>query len=84
VNGYEKKFIDQMYQHRLKMKQLHELTTLTPVSDEQTIKRVAASRKNGPFNQRQTLGTLGNPKDQVETLQKSGIYQIDCLGCSAF
>jgi hypothetical protein len=26
---------------------------------------------------------LGNPKDQVETLQKSGIYQIDCLGCSA-
>jgi hypothetical protein len=26
---------------------------------------------------------LGNPKDQVETLQKSGIGQIDCLGCSA-
>jgi hypothetical protein len=26
---------------------------------------------------------LGNPKDQVDTLQKSGIYQIDCLGCSA-
>jgi hypothetical protein len=34
-----------------------------------------------------TRGKLGellvNPKDQVETLQKSGIYQIDCLGCSA-
>jgi hypothetical protein len=26
---------------------------------------------------------LGNPKVQVETLQKSGIYQIDSLGCSA-
>jgi hypothetical protein len=26
---------------------------------------------------------LGNPKDQVETLLKSGISQIDCLGCSA-
>jgi hypothetical protein len=26
---------------------------------------------------------LGNSKDQVETLQKSGIYQIDCLECSA-
>jgi hypothetical protein len=26
---------------------------------------------------------LGNPKDQVETLQKTGIYQIDCLGCFA-
>jgi hypothetical protein len=41
VNGYGKKFIDQMYQHHLKMKQLSELTTLTPASDEQTIKRVA-------------------------------------------
>jgi hypothetical protein len=29
------------------------------------------------------LGELiGNPKDQAETLQKSNIYQIDCLGCS--
>jgi hypothetical protein len=82
VNGYVKKFIDQMYQHRLKMKR--ELTTLTPVSDEQTIKRIAASRKNGPFNHRQTLGILGNLKDQIETPQKSDIYQIDCLGCSAF
>jgi hypothetical protein len=26
---------------------------------------------------------LGNRKVQVETLQKSGIYQIDFLGCSA-
>jgi hypothetical protein len=41
VNGYGKKFIDQMYQHHLKKKLLRELTTLTPASHEQTIKRVA-------------------------------------------
>jgi hypothetical protein len=35
------KFIEQMYQHHLKKKQLRELTTLTPASDEHTIKRVA-------------------------------------------
>jgi hypothetical protein len=61
VNGNGKKFMDQMYQHHLKKKQLHELTTLTPASDEQTIKRVPVlfhppitscfqetSNKNGP------------------------------------
>jgi hypothetical protein len=41
VNGYGKKFIDQMYQYHLKKKQLRELTTLTPESDEPTIKIVA-------------------------------------------
>jgi hypothetical protein len=100
VNGYGEKFIDQMYQHHLKKKQLRELTTLTPVSDEQTIKRVAVpfhppitNKLQGVFKKHQikmvhsTRGKLGellgNPKDQVETLQKSGIYKIDCLGCSA-
>jgi predicted acetyltransferase len=41
VNGYGKKFVDQMYQHHLKKKQIRELITLTPASDTQTIKRVA-------------------------------------------
>jgi hypothetical protein len=87
-----------MYQHHQKMKQLRELTTLSPESDEQTIKRVAVSfhplitnKLQAAFKKHQikmfhsTRGKLGegNPKDQVETLQKSGIYQIDCLGCSA-
>jgi hypothetical protein len=76
------------------------LTTLTPASDEQTIKRVvvpfyppitnklqAVFKKHQIKMVRSTRGKLGellgNPKDQLETLQKSGIYQIDCLGCSA-
>jgi hypothetical protein len=100
VNGYGKKFIDQMYQHHLRKKQLRELTTLTPASDEQTIKRVAipfhppiTNKLQSVFKKhrikmvhstRGKLGELlGNPKDQIETLQKSGIYQIDCLGCSS-
>jgi hypothetical protein len=76
------------------------LTTLTPASDELTIKRVAApfhppitNKLKAVFKKHQikmvhsTRGKLGEllgiPKDQVETLQKSGIYQIDCLECSA-
>jgi hypothetical protein len=84
----------------MKKKQLSELTTLTPASDEQTIKRVAVPFHPPITNKLQALfkkhqikmvhstrgklgELLGNPKDQVETLQKSGIYQIDYLGCSA-
>jgi hypothetical protein len=64
-------------------------------SDEQTIKRVAvpfhppitnklqAVFKKHQIKTRGKLGDhLGNPQDQVETLQKSDIYQIVCLGCS--
>jgi hypothetical protein len=100
VNGNGKKLIYQMYQHHLKKKQLRELTTLDPASDEQTIKRIAVPFHPPITNKLQTvfkkhqikmvhstrgkLGELlGNPKYQVETLQKSGIFQINCLGCSA-
>jgi hypothetical protein len=49
---------------------------LQAVFKKHQIKMVHSTRGN--------LGEiLGNPKDQVKTLQKSGIYQIDCLGCSA-
>jgi hypothetical protein len=77
VNGYGKKFIDKMYQHHLKKKQLRELITLTPASDEQTIKRVAvpfqeSPNKNGPLNQRQTWRTSCKPQRPTRDTPKIG------------
>jgi hypothetical protein len=59
VNGYGKKFIDQMYQHHLKKKQLLDLTTLNPASDEQTIKRVAVFKQHQNKMVHSTRGKLG-------------------------
>jgi hypothetical protein len=90
MNGYGKKFIDQMYQHHLKKKQLRDLSYFNS-SIQQTIKRVAVPFHPPITNKLQAvfkihqikmvhstrgkLGELlGNPKDQVEPLQKSGIY----------
>jgi predicted acetyltransferase len=78
VNGYGKKFIHQMYQHHLKKKQLRELTTLTPASDEQTIKRVTVPFHPPNSNKLQadfkkdhsTRGKLG--KDQSRDTPKIG------------
>jgi hypothetical protein len=67
MNGYGKKFIDQMYQHHLKKKQLRDLSYFNSVFKIHQIKMVHSTRGK--------LGELlGNPKDQVEPLQKSGIY----------
>jgi hypothetical protein len=99
TNGYSEEFVGRIHNKQKKKEELRRLTTLTPVSRDDSPKRRHALTfypaitdqlkkifkshqidlvysKKGKLNE-----IVGNPKDEIDMLEKSGVYQIACLGC---
>lgn len=98
VNGYERKFVDKIFQKHKLRKQRQHVTTLEPIKEE--TRRVSLPfypKVTNPIKtslQRQGIQVvhksdntlrdlLCNLKDKVPPDDQSGIYQIPCQDCSA-
>ena len=95
-NGYSERLIDNILKKQKHKKRIQDSTTLIPAKDQKYVKLpfdpTSTKGLEGVFRQHNIkpcyvsnskLKTLlGNPKDPIEPLQKSGIYKVTCPECN--